>query len=112
MKRILILAACVSLLGVAPAAADGATGGPSVIGKRARRQIRHFLYPRNLRGDKRRVYRKLGYTPHRVRINAAGRVTEVWRYPERGVEFTFDAAGGLVATRRIDRESRREGIYH
>ncbi len=111
MKRILILFVC---LGLAAAAGEAraATSGPSVIGKRARRQIRHFLYPRNLRGDKRVVYRRHGYTPHRLRINGLGRVREVWRYPDRGLQFTFDADGSLVESRRIPRERRREGIYH
>jgi|GEM_PF-6014156 len=85
---------------------------PQVTGKKVRRQVRYFLYKKNLRADKRRVFDKFGYTPHRIRINGYGRVTERWQYLDRGLEFVFDADGVLVSRRHIRAESRRSGIYH
>jgi hypothetical protein len=77
---------------------------PQVIGKKARKQIRHFLFIKNLENDKRAVYEKYGYTPHRLRINFAGRVTERWIYYSDGRYFEFDQEGNLIEERRVARE--------
>ncbi len=115
MRRYLVLAAvaiAVMFAGQASYAADAVYYPPQVTGKKVRRQVRHFLYPRNLRGDKRRVYDEYGFTPYRLRINAYGRVTERWRYPRHGIEYVFDSEGMLLSERRIPVETCRRGIYH
>lgn len=112
MKRALIFLCGLLMVGALPALADDAVHhAPSVIGKKARKQIRAFYYQKNLRNDKRRVYDEYGYTPHRLRINEAGKLTERWTYYNEGLEFTFDQGGKLVETREIAREDRRSWEY-
>lgn len=81
--------------------------GVSVTGKRHRKNLRHLLLAGNLKNDKKKVYDRLGYTPHRLRFNAAGVKTERWRYYLEGLEFVFDEDSNLIESRRIPREDRR-----
>lgn len=104
--RFAILAALAVLtVGVGSAFADSDNYyPPRVVGKKARKQIRHFLFVKNLENDMRAVYDEYGYTPHRLRINFAGRITERWKYYSEGLYFEFDLDGNLVDSRRIPRE--------
>lgn len=70
-------------------------------GKKGRKYVRRFSLGENLKKDKLRVYRRYGYTPHRLRYRGGGRVTERWRYYSVGLEFIFDGDGNLVAKRSI-----------
>jgi hypothetical protein len=81
--------------------------GVSVTGKRHRKNLRHLLLAGNLKGDKKVVYKKFGYTPHRLRQTMAGETTERWLYLERGIEFVFDDDGNVIDKRRILKEDRR-----
>jgi hypothetical protein len=111
MKRYLMILAGLLAFVAGPALADQIVYyPPKVTGKKARRQIRHYLYGHKLTGDKKVVFDKYGWTPHRLRINAYGRVTERWQYLEEGLEFVFDMDGTLVDKREIPIENRREGI--
>ena len=105
--RLAILAALAVLTaGVGSAFADSSDRyyPPRVVGKKARKQIRHFLFVKNLENDMRAVYEEYGYTPHRLRINFAGRITERWKYYTQGLYFEFDLDGNLVDFRRIAKE--------
>jgi hypothetical protein len=84
--------------------------GVSVTGKRHRKNLRHLLLAGNLEVDKKKVYECMGYTPHRLRFNAAGKKTERWRYYAEGLEFIFDEDSNLIKWRRIKREDRRNWI--
>ena len=81
--------------------------GVSVTGVRHRKNLRHLLLAGNLQLDKKKVYNCLGFTPHRLSINGAGKVTERWRYYDEGLEFVFDNDGALVEWREIKREDLR-----
>ena len=81
--------------------------GVSVTGKRHRKNLRHLMLAGKLKGDKKVVYDKFGYTPHRLRYTMAGETTERWKYFERGIEFTFDDDGNIIEKRRIRKENRR-----
>jgi hypothetical protein len=81
--------------------------GVSVTGKRHRKNLRHLLLAGNLKADKKRIYDKYGYTPHRLRYSMAGRRTERWKYLEIGLEFVFDENSKLIEKRTIYREDRR-----
>ena len=85
--------------------------GVSVTGKRYRKNMRHLLLAEFLKGDKKKVFDKYGWTPHRLRYYAAGERTERWKYLERGIEFVFDADDNLVEKLEIPIEKRRAGIY-
>ena len=61
--------------------------GVSVTGVRHRKNLRHLLLAGSLKGDKKKVYKKFGFTPHRLRMSAAGVSTERWQYLEEGVEI-------------------------
>ena len=112
MKRYLLIVTGLLALAVGPVLADQIIYyPPSVTGKRARSQIRHYLYGKNLVGEKKAIYETYGYTPHRLRFNSAGRVTERWQYLELGLEFTFDQKGNIVDEREINREHRRSWVY-
>ena len=77
-----------------------------VRGKKGRKYVRHFLLRENLKGDKKAIYEQYGFTPHRLRFDAAGKITERWSYYDEGLEFTFDADSNLLETREINREDR------
>ena len=112
MKRYLLILTGLFALVVGPALADEIIYyPPKVTGKKARRQTRFLLYGKNYVGEKKAVFEKYGYTPHRLRFNAAGRVTERWQYLEQGLEFTFDQKGNIVDQRDIPREYRRSWVY-
>jgi hypothetical protein len=81
--------------------------GVSVTGKRYRKNLRHLMLAEKLKGDKKKVYVKYGFTPHRLRFDMAGRKTERWKYLERGLEFLFDENDNLIEKRTIFRENRR-----
>ena len=112
MKRYFLILTGLLALCVGPALADQIIYyAPNVTGKKARRQTRFLLYGKKLVGEKKAVFDKYGYTPHRLRFNAAGRVTERWQYLELGLEFTFDQKGNIVDQRSIPRENRRSWVY-
>jgi hypothetical protein len=112
MKRYLMILAGLLAFVAGPALADQIVYyPPKVTGKKARRQIRHYLYGHKLTGDKKVVFDKYGWTPHRLRINAYGRVTERWQYLEEGLEFTFDQKGNMLEERTIKVEHRRSWVY-
>jgi hypothetical protein len=102
----LLAALAVLVAGIAPAAAESAQQyyPPRVVGKKARKQARHLLFIKNLENDMRAVYEEYGYTPHRLRISFAGRITERWIYYSDGLYFEFDLDGHLVERRTIARE--------
>jgi len=112
MKKYLMTLAGVLAFAAVPAmAVDVIYYPPSVTGKKARKQIRRILFLDMLEADKLAVYDAYGYTPHRLRINAAGKVTERWTYYEEGLQFTFDQEGNLVDERKINVERRRDWVY-
>jgi len=112
MKKYLMTLAGVLAFAAVPAlAADVIYYSPSVTGKKARKQIRHLLFVEMLDADMKAIYDAYGYTPHRLRINAAGKVTERWTYYEQGLEFTCDQEGNLVDEREINVERRRDWVY-
>jgi hypothetical protein len=100
-----------SLLIAAPAFADAMYYAPQVTGKKERKFLRHYLYIKNLDGDKKAVYDEYGYTAHRVRLNEYGRVKEKWTYYEHGLVFVFDQCNELLETHEIDTEKRRTWQY-
>lgn len=77
-----------------------------VRGKRGRKYVRHFLLRKNLKGDKKKTFERYGFTPHRLRFNGAGKITERWRYYSEGLEFIFDDDSNLLESRTIKREDR------
>jgi hypothetical protein len=97
--------------GATSVCAGGTHHAPSVVGKKARSQIRHFLYAKNLQNDKKVVFEKYGYTAHRIRINTGGNMSERWSYHSEGKEFTFDKYGNLIAKRDIGKTERRSWVY-
>jgi hypothetical protein len=110
MKRWFWVSA-LALVVAAPAFADAVYYPPQVTGKRERSNLRHFLYVKNLSGDKLAVYDEFGYTPYRLRLNEYGVVRERWTYNELGKQFVFDQEGNLVETRSVPVEHRREWQY-
>jgi hypothetical protein len=109
--RKFVWSVALSVLLVAPAFAEATYYAPQVTGKRERKNLRHFLYVKNLDGDKRAVYDEYGYTPHRVRLNEYGQVKEKWIYYEHGLVFVFDQTNSIVETHKIDVEKRRQWQY-
>lgn len=99
------------LLFAGPAVAETIYYAPQVTGKRERNSIRHYLYVKNLSGDKKAVYDEYGYTTHRVRLNEYGLVREQWTYYEAGRVFVFDQCHNLVETQSITPEHRRTWAY-
>jgi hypothetical protein len=99
------------LLIAAPALADAIYYAPQVTGARERSNVRHYLFVKNLTGDKRAVYDDLGYTPHRHRLNEYGYVREQWTYYEFGKVFIFDQCSNLVEEHNITVEHRRAWQY-
>ena len=100
-----------SVLIAAPVFGDALYYAPQVTGKKERKYLRHFLYVKNLDGDKKAVYDAYGYTPHRVRLNEYGQVKEKWTYYEHGLVFVFDQSQSLLETHEIDIEKRRQWQY-
>ncbi len=82
-----------------------------VRGKRGRKYVRHFLLRKNLTNDKKAVFEEYGFTPHRLRFNHAGRITERWTYHQHGVEFLFDSDSNIIEQRRVPVEDRRVNVY-
>lgn len=80
-------------------------GMKHVRGKRGRKYVRRMSLRANLKNDKLVIYDTLGYTPHRLRYNSAGRQTERWKYYSLGVEYWFDKEGNLLKTRRFPPEA-------
>jgi hypothetical protein len=110
MKRWLWVSGLVLAL-AAPAFADAVYYPPQVSGKRDRSNIRHYLYVKNLSGDKLAIYEQYGYTPYRLRLNEYGRVRERWTYNEIGKVFIFDQENNLVEEHNTDVEHRRQWQY-
>jgi hypothetical protein len=81
--------------------------GVSVTGIRHRKNLRHLMLAGNLQGDKKKVYKKFGFTPHRLRFDAAGKKTERWIYYDKGLYFLFDEASNLIEHREIPKEDLR-----
>ena len=74
-------------------------------GKKGRKYVRRMSLRLNLKNDKLDIYNALGYTPHRLGTNFAGKRTERWKYYSLGVEYTFDHEGYLLKTRRFPPEA-------
>mgnify|MGYP003519770806 CR=1 FL=1 len=110
MKKWLWMSGLVLVL-AAPAIADTIYYAPSVTGKRERSNLRHYLFVKNLTGDKLDIYDEYGYTPYRLRINGYGEVREQWTYYEVGKIFVFGQDGDLEETRNIAVENRRQWQY-
>lgn len=110
MKTYLLVSALV-LICAAPAFADDIYYAPQVTGARERSNIRHYLFIKNLTGDKRAIYDEYGYTPHRVRLNEYGQIREKWTYYEDGKVFVFDQCSNLVDTHNVTVEHRRDWQY-
>jgi hypothetical protein len=110
MKRWFWASALVLVI-AAPALADAIYYAPQVTGARERSNIRHYLFVKNLLGDKRDIYDEYGYTPHRHRLNEYGYVREQWTYYEVGKVFVFDQCSNLVEEHNIAVEHRRDWQY-
>jgi hypothetical protein len=114
--RLFFLVLCGLLFLFADSAFAGATRqfvgkhGVSVTSRRYRKNMRHLLLAEFLKGDKQKVYKKYGFTPHRLRYSMAGVSTERWKYFDEGLEFIFDADDNLIEKRDIPVEHRRAGI--
>ena len=110
MKRWFWASALVLVI-AAPALADAIYYAPQVTGARERSNIRHYLFVKNLTGDKRDIYDEYGYTPYRHRLNEYGQVNEQWTYYEVGKVFVFDQCSNLVEEHNITVEHRRDWQY-
>jgi hypothetical protein len=110
MKRWLWASALVLCI-AAPALADAIYYAPQVTGARERSNVRHYLFVKNLTGDKRDIYDEYGYTPYRLRLNEYGQVNEQWTYYEVGKVFVFDQCNRLKETHNISVEHRRDWQY-
>ena len=112
MQRYLLILTGLLMFAVGPALADDVIYyAPKVTGMKARRQVRFFLYSKYLVGEKKAIFDEYGYTPHRLRTNYAGRVTERWQYLDIGLEFVFDQRGNILEERQINIEHRRDWVY-
>ena len=109
MKKLFWLSGLILVLAV-PAFADAIYHAPSVTGVRERKNTRHLLFIQNLKGDRLEVYEEYGYTPHRTRLNAYGKLQEKWIYYNVGKEFIFDQCGNLEETHNVDVEHRRSWV--
>ena len=112
MKRFLGILLCSIFLGVGAAAACECAHAPQIEGAKARKQIRHFLYVKNLQGDKKQVYKQYGFACDRLRVDdgLAG-ITETWTYHRQGLEFTFDDQDRLIETHSIPAEDRSVSYF-
>lgn len=70
-------------------------------GEKGRKYVRRLSLRENLTNDKLAIYDEFGYTPHRLRFYAAGKLTERWMYYSMGVEYWFDGQGTLVETHQF-----------
>ena len=114
MKRSLTILLFSLFLGtfLGPSLAGDCVHAPRIEGKKARKARRYQLYQKVLKGDKKRIFKKFGYTPNRLRIDHGfGRITETWTYHDRGLEFTFDQDSNLVEKRSIPVEDRSVTYY-
>jgi len=110
MKKWLWVSGLVLVM-AAPAFADAIYYAPQVTGRRDRSNLRHYLYVKNLSGDKLAIYEEYGYTPYRMRLNEYGLVRERWTYYEVGKAFIFDQEGNLDETFNVAVEHRRQWQY-
>lgn len=110
MKKWLWVSGLVLAL-AAPAFADAIYYPPQVTGARHRSNVRHFLYVKNLTGDKLAIYEEYGFPVYRLRLNEYGEVRERWTYNEEGLEFIFNQNGDLAETHKIPVEHRRQWQY-
>ena len=110
MKKWLWVSGLVLVM-AAPAFADAIYYAPQVTGRRDRSNLRHYLYVKNLSGDKLAIYEEYGYTAHRLRLNEYGEVRERWTYYEVGKAFIFDQEGNLDETFNVAVEHRRQWQY-
>ena len=114
MKRAITILLCSIILGtyLGPSFAGDGANAPQIEGKKARKNKRYMLYKKNLRGDKKKIFKRYGYTPNRLRIDHGfDRITETWTYYDRGLEFTFNRDSELVEERRIPVEDRSVSYY-
>ena len=112
MKQYLMILSGLLMLAAGPVlASEIIYYPPSVTGKKARRAARYLQYANNLQGDKKAVFEEFGFSKHRLRFNAYGQITERWRYPRHGIEFTFDSESNIIEKRAIKREDRRSWYY-
>ncbi len=109
MKSRLVVSGLI-LLFAGSALAETVYYPPQVTGKRERKNIRHFLYVKNLSGDKRDIYDEYGYTPHRLRYDEYGQFRESWTYYDAGKVFVFDECSNLVDTHSVSQEHRRDWV--
>jgi len=100
-----------TLVMAAPVFADEIYYAPQVTGARERSNIRHYLFVKNLTGDKREVYDEYGYTPNRLRLNEYGQIREQWTYYEVGKVFVFDQCSRLLEMHNVGVEHRRDWQY-
>ena len=70
-------------------------------GERGRKYVRRLSLRENLTNDKLAIYDMLGYTPHRLRFLAAGKLSERWIYYSMGEEYWFDEEGNLIETHQF-----------
>lgn len=110
MKKLFWISGLVLLI-AAPAFADYVYYTPQVTGMRERASLRHYLFVKNLTGDRKAVYDEYGYTAHRIRLNEYGEIHDQWTYYEAGLVFVFDQCGSLIDTQSIAPESRRSWAY-
>ncbi len=107
MKRALSLLLFAVFIGAAISSATAEQYAPRIEGKKARKQQRYMLYKKNLRGEKRQIYREYGYTPNRLRVDhGGGEITETWTYHALGLELVFDGDSRLIEQRKIVVEDR------
>lgn len=112
MKRYLMILTGLMVFFVGPVLAETIVYyPPRVTSRKARKHMRFAHYRHALTGDKRAIFEKYGWTPHRLRFNVCGRVTERWQYLDEGLEFTFDQKGNLLEERTIMVEHRRSWQY-
>jgi hypothetical protein len=73
----------------------------AVKGMRERRQVRFARLVRMWSKDQQKVALKQGWPSFRWREDYAGRVSEVWSYPEADREFVFDVETGRLMDKRV-----------
>lgn len=70
----------------------------AVTGSRERRLVRYARWIQLLAGDRLSVYEEEGYPSYRHYELDAGRKTEHWTYPEKGITYVFED-GNLLGTK-------------
>jgi hypothetical protein len=114
MKRILGILLCAIILSapISQSAAHEGCHAVRIEGKKARKNYRHKLYLKMLKGDKRAIYKRHGFTPNRLRVDHGfGEITEIWTYHDKGLEFTFDNESRLIERHSIPKEDRSVSYY-